>query len=166
MSKTIKFLSYFSFICFFSVSSKLSAQAVKDPIKYSDYIVQQQTLIGDEIKVLNTIISDVNSTEKVAMDQISVIKNVIIKAIENLDKLEQIEPDFNFKANASTLFKFYKRIVETTYVSLISELYSESPDNQKLSDFIKKITDEETNFDKAYLSAQEEFATYYNFSLE
>jgi len=155
------------FICALVIQFNIYAQKeITDPIEYNDYIVQQQINIRNEIDVMNKIISDLTSTKSMAMDQIKVLIGVSKQSIDNLNNLKIMQPDFQFKATAINLLKFYKRIIETTYIELINEIYASTPDNNKLNELIELIIKEESDYDSAYLSSQKEFAAYYEFTLE
>ena len=56
--------------------------------------------------------------------------------------------------------------METAYVEMVNEIYSESPDNDRMNEIIAKISEDEAIYDNAFLSSQEKFAENYNIRLE
>ncbi len=167
MKNLNKIIFIIIFICALLIKFNIYAQKlISDPIEYNDFIVKQQQDIGAQIGVLNTIITNPQSTEKLALEQVNIILDITLKSIENTNNLVPLEPDFDFKMNAINLFNLYKKILETSYVTMVKELYSANKDDNKLKKIYDEMILEEKKYDEAYLASQEEFATHYNFKLE
>lgn len=168
MKNTIRIsgVIFLFFIAFAVKSQSVSETVITDAVAYNDFIVEQQNSIGLEIKVFSSIISDTTSMKSEAVAELEVLKSVVVKSTEKLKTLKQLDPDFDMKPAAVNLFGFYKRIMETYYVTFLDELYVEIPDMDKLNVILGKITDEEAIYDNAYADAQQAFAEHYNIDLE
>lgn len=139
---------------------------IDDPIEYNDFIIGQQMKISDELKIFSNILSDVSKSKEDAKGQLVNLKNAAENAIDNVSNLNKMDPDFDLRDNAVSLFKFYLKTIENAYVELVDEYFSEYPSEENVKEIFRKITAEEEEYDKAFLSAQEDFAEYYNFTLE
>lgn len=138
---------------------------ISDPISYNDYIVNEQNEIGDALLDLMDVISDVTSTEEMAMYQLGVLTAAIDLSIIDLENLETIKNDYGIRRAALDLFGFYKRIMGTQYVEMIGQLYSEVPDMEVIDRISQEVTEEEKEFDAAFQLAQQAFASAHGFTL-
>ena len=139
---------------------------ISDPIKYNDFIVEQQMKISEELKIFSNVLSDITKSKDDATEQLDILRNAAVKAIENVNSLDKMSPDFDLKDNAVSLFKFYKSVIDNAYLELVNEYFSEYPSEEKVKEIFKKISEEEVAYDQAFLTSQEEFAEHYNFTLE
>lgn len=139
---------------------------IEDAVEYNDYVIKQQDNIGNELKIFIAILNDTESIKSSAVSELDNVKDVINQSIRNLNNLQTLDPDFEMKENAVNLFNFYKRTMENAYVEMVDEIYSESPDGDRMNEIISKITEDEAIYDNAFLGAQQDFADYYNIRLE
>lgn len=138
---------------------------ITDPVKYNDYIIDEQNEIGESLLDLMDIISDETSTEDVAMAYLDLLTATIDLSLADLENLEKMKDDYGLRKAALDLFGFYRRIMGTKYAEMIEQLYSESPDMEVIDRITKEVSDEEKGYDAAFQSAQQSFATAHGFTL-
>jgi hypothetical protein len=146
----------------------LKAQTLKisDPIRYNDYIVNQQSRIGEELLKLIGMFDALPEDKAVCIDQLEVIIATCKSAIANLQNLATINHEFGMRDSAIELFQFYDVTMETDYRKVIDELYAEIPDMELLQSILTRIQEQEATSDKKFQGAQEQFAKYHNISLQ
>jgi len=154
---------FLTFTGFAQVSSKI---VITEPIKYNDFIVEQQNQIGNGIVALIAVFGDTNGTKTIAIEKLNIVLKSTSEAIDNISKLKAINPDYGLKENALNLFTFYKRTMGSTYFTVIDEIYSDQPDTDKLNELVNSISAEEAGYDNAFQTSQQEFADEYDFTLE
>jgi hypothetical protein len=154
--------------CFLLMTTVVRSQSADplSPADYNNFVVDQQNAIGAELKVFISVITDPASEQSEAMDELTTLSGVIDQSVKRLELLKPIDPDFDLKSSALSLFGFYKRTMTTTYVEVVNELYAEVPDADKLNQYLATITEEEAVYDNAFQSAQSAFADHYNITLE
>lgn len=142
-----------------------TAVVITEPVKYNDYIVDQQNLIGNKLLGLNQVMGNPEATKDDALAAIEQIKAAIEQALLNTGNLSPIE-DMGLKKAAIDLFHFYQRTMQTKYPALINQVYSDTPDTDLINTLLGEVTAEEKGYDDAFLGAQSKFASANNFSLE
>jgi hypothetical protein len=146
----------------------LNAQSMKisDPVKYNDYIVEQQNHIGDELLKLIAMFDALPEDQTVATDQLDVIISTAKTSIVNLNNLKPIANEFGMKQAAIDLFTFYKGTMDTDYRTVLDQLYAETPDMELLQGILVKIQEEEAAVDQKFQGAQQKFSAHHNIQLE
>ena len=146
----------------------LQAQSLKitDPVKYNDYIVNEQNRIGNELLKLIDMFSALPEDPAVAFDQLEVIIETAKSAQDNLKNLKAIPNEFGLKQAASELFAFYAVTMDTDYRKVIDQLYADEPDMVFMQEVLVKIQTAEAVVDKNFQEKQEKFAQYHNIQLE
>ncbi len=168
MKKTIQIsgLLFLFLVSLTGYSQVTPTKTITEPVAYNDYIVNQQNLIGKNLLSFIDVFSDTTASKNDAIGKLNIVILTASDAIDNMNSLKTYDPDFGLKQSALNLFSFYKRVLGTTYFSILDEVYSAQPDSQKVNDLVASITEEEAGFDKAYAAAQEKFAAANNFTLE
>jgi hypothetical protein len=138
---------------------------ITDPVKYNDYIVNQQTAIGEGILNFTNALNQENITKQAALDQLDISLKIAEKSIDNIKKLKRLNPDFGLGDAALSLFEFYKKTMEVSYKEMVIELFNTEPDMDKLNRIIQSVSDDEKIVDDTFSKAQEKFAQHYNISL-
>jgi hypothetical protein len=138
---------------------------ITEPVKYNDYIVEQQDLIGGKLLELVQILNKNESTQDDATASLEIVKATIVQALSNLSALVPLK-DSGVKQDAADLFLFYQRTALTKYPPIIGQLYSGSPDFDEIDKLLSEITAEEKGYDEAFQQAQQKFADANNFTLE
>lgn len=151
-------------ICF----AGLNAQTVKitEPVKYNDYIVEQQNRIGGELLKLIGMFDALPEDKSETVAQLDVVISTCTDAISKLKNLKTINNEFGMKQAALELFEFYEEIMDTDYRKVIDELYHEVPDMTVLQDILVKVQESEAVVDQKFQTAQGSFAKYHNMQLE
>jgi len=167
----MKKFNLFTFVLLFFLSFESFAQSgnqlvITEPVKYNDYIVNEQNAIGEKIINLMGIVSEATSTHETAMAALQLLSNTIDNSIRNLENLKTYDPDFGMKVAAMDLFQFYHRIIQNQYVQLINELYTEQPNVEKINGLVDQVSVEEKGFDDAFQAAEQKFADANNITLE
>lgn len=167
MIKKEYFFTFTLAVLLYAASSAQSSNriVISEPVKYNDYIVDQQNLIGGKLLEMIQVLNKSESTQDEATASLEMVKATITQALSNLDILSPIE-DFGVKQDANDLFLFYQRTAQTKYPLIISQLYSASPDVDEIDKVLAEITTEEKGLDDAFLGAQQKFAAANNFTLE
>jgi hypothetical protein len=146
----------------------LHAQSLKisDPVKYNDYIVEQQNNIGDELLKLIAMFDALPEDQSIPTDQLNVIISTAKTSIANLNNLKPIANEFGMKQSAIDLFNFYKGTMDTDYRTVLDQLYAETPEVALLQEILVKIQGEEAAVDQKFQEAQEKFSQHHNIQLE
>lgn len=138
---------------------------ISDPVKYNDYIVNEQNEIGESLLALMGVINDETSTLDIARSYLAALNSTIDHTIADMNNLEELKNDYGLKKSAMDLFGFYKRIMSDKYSVIITQLYAEIPDVELITRITGEVTDEEKGFDAAFQQAQQSFASGYGFTL-
>jgi hypothetical protein len=140
-------------------------KVIQEPVKYNDYIVDQQNLIGGKLLELFQVFNNPESSQSEATASLEFVNAAIEQALANLSVLSPIE-DLGVKQAATDLFLFYRQTMQSKYPLLINQVYSSAPDVEEINRIMAEITNEEKGLDEAFLGAQEKFAAANNFKLE
>jgi hypothetical protein len=152
-------------LCLGFIGLQAQTTTIKDPVKYNDFIVNQQNLIGEELLVLIGMFDALPDDQQVVLDQLEIVIGTCKSSIATTKNLKAIPNEFGLKANAIALFGFYEDIMDTDYRDAIAELYAEVPDTDLLQKILTSVQEEEAKFDAAFQSSQEQFAKYHNIQL-
>jgi hypothetical protein len=139
---------------------------ISDPVKYNDYIVDQQNVIGVELLKLIDMFGNLPEDKTVATDQLEVILTTCNNGIINLQNLKPINNEFGMRQAAVELFQFYIQIMDSDYRTVLDQLYLEEPDAKLMQEILTRITESEGVVDEKFQSAQSAFAKYHNIQLE
>jgi hypothetical protein len=158
-------LALIAFLFTTSFAQTVNQTLITEPVKYNDFIVEQQNLIGDKLLQLIQVFQDAQSTKDEATASLELVNGAIGLALSNLSGLSPIE-DHGLKQKATDLFLFYQRTMQSKYPLLINQVYSESPDQEEINRILTEVTAEEKGYDDSFQEAQTNFAAANNFSLE
>lgn len=150
------------------LAGSLAAQTtIKDPVKYNDFIVEQQNTIGTEVIRFNEVVGADESLEnRAGVDaQLKVMVDVTEKAIAKLKALKPIDKEFGLKTSALALFEFYLTIFQKEYAEMVAQLYADAPDFDKLQHILDDVTAREQVLDADFQDKQGKFAKHYGFEL-
>ena len=145
------------------------APKFKDAVAYNDYIVLQQTQVGEKIVAFNDAIADAeNSAEVVRASHLELLNQTKL-AVKNLEAMGGYQGYSKLRDAALALYQFYERMVDKQYKEMMEILLLPAPGEAeiaRLGEILQLITEEEKVLDETYLGAQEEFAKMHNFVLE
>jgi len=146
----------------------LNAQTLKitDPVKYNDYIVGQQNIIGTELLKLIAMFDALPEDKGETFAQLDVVITKCTDGIKNMNNLKAIPNEFGMRQAAIELFQFYHDIMDTDYRTIIDQLYTETPDMELMQGILVKVQTNEAVVDEKFQSAQKSFSNYHNIQLE
>jgi hypothetical protein len=146
----------------------LRAQTLKisDPVKYNDYIVDQQNLIGAELIKLIGMFDALPEDKQEVIDQLDILVATCKSSTDNVKNLKPIANEFGIKQAAVNLFSFYEVIMNTDYRRMIDEIYAEEPNQEVLQEIVKSVSEKEAKLDADFQENQGKFAKYHNIMLE
>jgi hypothetical protein len=146
----------------------LNAQTLKitDPVKYNDYIVGQQNIIGTELLKLIGMFDALPEDKSETFAQLDVVITKCSEGVANLKNLKPIANEFGMRQAAIELFSFYHEIMDTDYRTIIDQLYSDAPDMEIMQGILTKVQDAEAVVDAKFQSAQKAFSAHHNIQLE
>lgn len=156
------------FVLLLLATAGLQGQTMKitDPVKYNDYIVDQQNLIGEQLVKLIGMLQAMPEDKSELIDQLEVLIAQCKSSISNVKNLRPNPNEFGLKQAALDLFGFYEKTMDHEYRQLIDEIYKEEPNQEVLNDILKNVTANEATFDSVFQSKQGEYAKYHNIQLE
>lgn len=147
----------------------LKAQNFTDPVKYNDYIVEQQNKIGEKIIVFNEQMALDNMTYDKILPYYNALLSTTKDALDKLNKLEAFEKNADLKNAATELIKFYEKTFTNEYMEIMKLIFgsdlSETTLN-RVNELLQKITNEEGAFDNRFQTAQKAYAKKHNIELE
>lgn len=159
-----------SFLLFLFASTVLSAQVIKfeTAIAYNDFIVGEQTKVGEAIKLfVNTYSNSKDSTE------IQEARKAIVKQADSAVKLVKsvvaFKGDTSLKQHAIRLFNFYSVSAANEYNQFVLLAFDTKKSNEQVNKemkaIAKDITEREKIYDINFQEAQKAFAAKHNIKL-
>ncbi len=139
---------------------------ITDPVKYNDYIVGQQNIIGTELLKLIGMFDALPEDKSETFAQLDVVITKCSEGVANLKNLKPIANEFGMRQAAIELFSFYHEIMDTDYRTIIDQLYSDAPDMEIMQGILTKVQDAEAVVDAKFQSAQKAFSAHHNIQLE
>lgn len=139
----------------------------EEPIAYNDFIVEEQTKIGEQILAFMDEFSA--GTYESTMAKHAELLAQIKSSIQAIDHLDAFKGNTRLKTASLSLFKFYLSICEKEYARMAELLFSEdySEDDQKeLMRLADEVAAKEVAYDSEFELAQTEFANEHGISLE
>jgi hypothetical protein len=137
----------------------------KSPVQYNDYIVSRQTkLMKNVLSFGETAQTDIDS----AASMLGGFAKETQSMIQEIKGMPPYKGDSSLRDAAVRSFTFYKRVFEEDYVDLINIRKKEDiteDDMAEMNRIVDKISKEEEGFDKAFHSAQNDFAKKNNMKL-
>lgn len=160
----------FVLIAFLATAACSNAQVTKfeTAVAYNDFIVGEQTKVGEAIKQFINTYS--NSTDSSLVQQ---ARKAIVKqadsAVKHLRAATSFKGDTALKQSAIRLFKFYSVSAANEYNQLVQLAFDTKKSTEQLNKEIaaiaKDITEREKAYDIDFQEAQKAFATKHNMSL-
>ena len=138
---------------------------IKDPIKYNDYMVEQQELFTIELLNLIDMFGDLPEDKAIIDGQLQKVVEVAKSGLAAQNALKPLPNDMNLHKAATDLFEFYIKTLQNEYVTIINELYESIPDLDKMDSIVLQVQNDEAVFDEAFNKAQTNFAAKHNFRL-
>ena len=159
-----KFMFLLMLLC---AGAGLNAQTLKvtDPVKYNDYIVDQQNLIGEQLVKLIGMFDALPEDKTVVTDQLEILITQCKSSVKSVQNLKPIPNEFGMKQGALDLFSFYQVTMDTYYRQMIDEVYKEVPDAEVLQGIVTNVQENEAKYDDAFQASQGKFAKYHNIQL-
>lgn len=148
------------------VGTKAQSLKISDPVKYNDYIVEQQNAVGVELLKLIAMFDALPEDKTVANTQLELVITTAKNAVANAQNLKPIDNEFGMRQAAIELFQFYQTTMETDYRTIIDQLYQISPDLALMQEVLARVQTAEAAVDEKFQSAQVAFAKYHNIQLE
>jgi len=160
----------FILFIFLVIVAGSNAQVTKfeTAVAYNDFIVGEQTKVGEAIKQFINTYS--NSTDSSLIQQ---ARKAIVKqadsAVKHLRAVISFKGDTSLKQSAIRLFNFYSVSAANEYSQLVQLSFdtkkSAEQVNKEMAAIAKDITEREKIYDTDFLEAQKAFATKHNISL-
>lgn len=159
-----------SFFALFIIAFHSTAQVKNfdNAIGYNDFIVAEQTKVGETIKAfINTY---GNSKDSAVIQEAR--RKIVIQADSAVKQVKMLVPfkgDTSLKRNAINLFGFYYQIAAKEYDQLVQLGFDTKKSNEEISKemtaIIQGITAREKLLDADFQEAQKAFAAKYNIKL-
>ena len=150
-------------LSFFAVS----AQKFESAIEFNDFIIDEQTKIGEKIVILmDEFEIGTRESAKVKHQELIVQTKASLRALQSV---KSFTGGARFKQASLSLFNFYQSICETEYARMIDIYFSEDysdEDVAELTKMMEDITAREKAYDEEFAAAQEEFAKANGFDLK
>lgn len=139
-----------------------------EPVKYNDFIVNEQIQIGKTIQAFTTALNSSADSTVIHSKRRDIISQAN-KAYKQLLHTDPYGGDTSFIKHAKALFSFYAKIASTDYKQFIDILYNTNATDEQISNKLKTlldtITEKEKIFDANFLNAQKAFAKKYDIEL-
>ncbi len=159
-----------SFLLVLFVSTSVPAQVLtfETAVAYNDFIVGEQTKVGEVIKqFINTYSNSKDSTE------IQQARKAIVKqadsAVKKLRSVAAFKGDTLLKKHAIRLFNFYSVSAANEYNQFVLLAFdtkkSNEQVNKEMTAIAKDITEREKVYDTDFQEAQKAFAAKHNIKL-
>jgi hypothetical protein len=148
------------------VGLKSQTLTITNPVQYNDYIVGQQSIIGEELLELIEMFKELPEDKTTATDQLKNVLTAAKNGIDSLQKLRPMEAEFGLRKAAINLFQFYEETMDKDYRTIIDQLYLETPDLKVLQEVIARAQTSEAEVDKRFQTAQTAFANHHNIDLQ
>ena len=140
-----------------------------DAVKYNDFIVGEQTRIGNAIQAFNDAFNNTGDTAVLHNKR----RDIVTQANQSYKQLQMTAPfkgDTSLIKHAKALFSFYVKIATNEYRQMLDVLFNKSntqqQKNEQLTALLEKVTAEEKQYDTNFLNAQEAFAKKYHIDLK
>lgn len=156
------------FIALACCSVQVHAQKFSTAIEYNDYIVDQQNSIASAMLIFNDGLSDVAATKESAIYKLEGLKTATKNSLANVRKISDYEGNVELRGATIDLFTFYEETFADEYLQLINLLYQEEIDDATMAQMdalLMDISEREQVLDDKFGSAQQAFATKYDFEL-
>lgn len=158
-------------ISFLFVATLLSAnaQSITDPVKYNDYIVEQQSLIGEKMLAFTGKFSEENMTLAVITPILEDLLSTAKKGVSAVKQLTPFEGDTQLKQSAIDLFQFYVAIIDREYREMVNLVFGDNLNDvaiEQIQELVQKITADEAVYDGNFSAAQAAYAAKYGFILD
>ena len=161
---------FFSLVAVFSIALNSNAQLKKfeTAVQYNDFIVAEQTKIGETIKAFINIFT--NSKDSAEIQDAR--KKIVSQADSAVSQMKGIAPfkgDTALKKNAISLFNFYSVTAAKEYDQLVKLSFnttkSSTDVSKEMNGLVTQITEKEKQYDKNFSNAQKAFAARNNITL-
>ena len=136
------------------------------PIEYNDYIIARQTgIINHILDISKTAQTDLPATEALLNQGVLLADSVLL----DVQGLPPYNGDSTFRNRAISMFHFYRQVFDVDYREMVA--IRKKGDNITVEDFQRldaiqaRLTEEETERDKHFHNAQQEFAEKHHLRL-
>lgn len=169
---TVNFSMMKSFIFTFLVFSSLcqaNAQTFKTAVEYNDYIVEQQTLIGEKLMTFFERFGEEDMSNAVISTILDDLLNTVNDGVLAIKRLPAYEDDTQMRQAALELFQFYSKTIDQDYREMVNLVFGGNLDDAtaaRFKEIVAKVQAEEVEYDLNFSSAQGAFAEKYDFTLE
>lgn len=146
-----------------------NAQSITDPVKYNDYIVEQQSLIGEKMLAFTGKFSEENMTLAVITPILEDLLSTAKKGVSAVKQLTPFEGDTQLKQSAIDLFQFYVAIIDREYREMVNLVFGDNLNDvaiEQIQELVQKITADEAVYDGNFSAAQAAYAAKYGFILD
>ena len=158
----------FLFVLALAVNGIAQPTRFNNAVEYNDFIVRQQTKVGEAIKEFITVFTDTNDSTKIqeSRNQIAIEAD---SAVARVKRLVSFQGDTAFKQSSIRLYRFYASIARVEYDQIVRVSYNKSKkaeDIQKeIGAIVQDITEREKKVDADFVQAQKAFAAKHQFTL-
>lgn len=161
-------LTFLSIIILFA-NSKAQNKKFANAAEYNDFIVKEQTKIGNKIKDFNKAFEQATDSNVVHIAR----KNIMNQADSSIMQLQKMQPykaDTSLKKSAISLFYFYRKAAANEYAKIVTIFFNAKLSNdEKLKQFqdtYQLVTETEAIYDENFALTQRAFAVKNNIKLE
>lgn len=151
-----------------ALSLQIQAQTFKSGNEYNDYIVAQQTLIGEQIIVFNEAMGLADASPASIQPHYEKLISLSKTAVENVRKMTAFEKNTELRDAALELLKFYERTFQTDYKRMIELVFTDPLTDEiilEINTILDKVTNDEKPYDAKFAAAQKAFAKQFGFEL-
>ena len=136
------------------------------PIEYNDYIIARQTsIINHILDISKTAQTDLQATEALLNQGVKLADSALL----DVKGLPAFNGDSTFRNRAISMFHFYRQVFDVDYREMVAIRkkgdHITVEDVQRLDAIQARLTEEETERDKHFQNAQQEFAERNNLRL-
>ena len=152
------------------LAGSAGAQSIRfeKAVEYNDFIVRQQTKVGEAIKDFITVFTETSDSTKIqeSRNKIAIEAD---SAVARVKRLVSFQGDTAFKQSSIRLYRFYASIARVEYDQIVRVSYNKSKkaeDIQKeIGAIVQDITEREKKVDADFVQAQKAFAAKHQFTL-
>lgn len=156
------------FACFLAGNSFAQPIRFDKANEYNDFIIGEQTKVGQAIKEFMTVNAESNDSTVIhnARNKIAIQAD---SAIARLKRLVGFRGDTAFKGSSMRLFGFYASTARVQYAQLVRYSFRTDKNDEALKKemmaVVNLVIESEKKFDSEFSQAQKAFAAKNNFTL-
>lgn len=157
-------------LLFFVINGNAQTAAPKfeTAIEYNDYIVNQQTAVGEAFNKFMEVMDDTTSSKETCNQHRLIALEKVKQHRDNVKAMPSWKGDAGLRDTALLLFNFYVKTVEVHWATLVDLVFTEPFTEEvglEMDKVLAELTADEAVYDSWFLNCQERFALKYGFTL-